>query len=47
MAAAAVGTRQHLVEDHLAGFSGEQFVFGSAEELLAALARDTRKTLSE
>ena len=27
--------------------TGEQFVFGSAEELLAALARDTRKTLSE
>ena len=25
----------------------EQFVFGSAEELLAALARDSRKTLPE
>ena len=27
--------------------TGEQFVFGNAEELLAALARDTRRTLSE
>ena len=27
--------------------TGEQFVFGSADELLAALARDSRKTFSE
>jgi hypothetical protein len=27
--------------------TGEQFVFGSAEELLAALARDASKTVSE
>jgi hypothetical protein len=27
--------------------TGEQFVFGSAEELLAALARDASKTRSE
>ena len=27
--------------------TGEQFVFGSAEELLAVLARDASKSLSE